>query len=185
MRSMGPKEPGFGCGGREDRLHHAHGSLRGPGARFFERGGIKFAILEHVKDKPRHGYDIIREMEERSGGLYSPSPGAIYPTLQAIEDQDFISSNLEDGKKVYTITKAGLAYLEENKERAGTHRARWESYWGSGQQAEGSSAVEVIRDSLVDVKRMVLHVANDPARLREIGDVLEEAAQKIRDILKK
>ena len=94
------------------------GPMHGPGPRFFERGGIKFAILAHLKDKPRHGYDIIRDMEEQSGGFYSPSPGAIYPTLQALEDQDLVTSSMEEGKKVYTITEAGLAYLEEHKERA-------------------------------------------------------------------
>lgn len=185
MRTMGPRfEAGFwpGC---EHRMHHAHGPLRGPGFRFFERGGIKFAILEHLKDKPRHGYDIIREMEDRSGGFYSPSPGAIYPTLQALEDQDLVASSVEDGKKVYTITEAGLAYLEEHKERARGHRERWEAHWGPGPQAEGWSAVEAIRDSLGDVKRMVRRTAGDPARLKEIGDVLEEAAERIRDILKR
>jgi DNA-binding PadR family transcriptional regulator len=185
MGSMGPRfESGFGPG-CEHRLHHARGPMRGPGIRFFERGGIKFAILEHLKDKPRHGYDIIRDMEERSGGFYSPSPGAVYPTLQALEDQDLVTSSTEDGKKIYTITDAGLAYLDEHKERARGHRERWEAHWGSGPQAEGWSAVEAIRDSLGEVRRMVRRTAGDPARLKEIGDVLEEAADKIRDILKR
>ena len=70
-----------------------------PGARLFERGGIKFAILEMLKDKPRHGYDIIREMEEQSGGFYSPSPGAVYPTLQALEDQDLVTSTPKGARR--------------------------------------------------------------------------------------
>jgi len=182
---MGPRfEPHFAraC---EHRMHHAHGPIRGPGFRFLERGGIKFAILEHLKDKPRHGYDIIRDMEERSGGFYSPSPGAIYPTLQALEDQDLVSSSTEDGKKVYTITEAGLAFLEEHKERAKGHRDRWEAHWGQGPHTESWSAVEAIRDSLGEFKRAVRRTAGDPARLKEIGDVLDEAAEKIRDILKR
>ena len=185
MRPMGPRfEMPFGQG-CEHRMHHMHGPMRGPGFRFFERGGIKFAILEHLKDKPRHGYDIMREMEERSGGFYTPSPGAIYPTLQALEDQDLVTSATEDGKKVYTITEAGLAYLEEHKERARSHRERWESQWGAGPQTEGWSAVEAIRDSLSEVSRAVRRTAGDPARLKEIGDVLEEAAGRIRDILRR
>ena len=185
---MGRMGFGFGPGygpGCESHMHHAHGPMRGPGFRFFERGGIKFAILELLRDKPRHGYDIIRDMEERSGGFYSPSPGAIYPTLQALEDQDLVTSSTDDGKKVYTITEAGLAYLEEHKERASGHREHWEAHWGTGPQAEGWSAVEAIRDSLGEVKRAVRRTAGDPARLKEIGDVLEEAAGKIRDILKR
>jgi DNA-binding PadR family transcriptional regulator len=173
-------------------MHYRHGPLGGPvrgpsvsGRRFFERGGMKFVILGALKEKPRHGYDIIRDMEERSGGFYSPSPGAVYPTLQALEDQDFVTSVPEDGKKVYTITDAGLAYLEEQKERAAGHRERWESHWAPGPQGEGWSAVEAIRDSLGEIRRAVRNTTNDPARLKEVGDVLEEAAGKIRDILKR
>ncbi len=66
--------------------------FRGPRGSYYGRGNVKFAILELLKEQPRHGYDIIREMEERSGGVYSPSPGVIYPTLQALEDQDFVKS---------------------------------------------------------------------------------------------
>jgi DNA-binding PadR family transcriptional regulator len=146
---------------------------------------MKFAILGALKEKPRHGYDIIREMEERSGGFYSPSPGAIYPTLQALEDQDLVTSTLADGKRVYTITDAGLAYLEEHKERARCHRERWEAHWGPGPQGEGWSAGETVRDALGEIKRAVRNTANDPKRLKEVGDVLEEAAGKIREILKR
>ncbi len=207
MRPMGPgMGPGFGprfesdcesgcapqCGpgsGPHRRMHHMHGPgcgpMRGAGARFFERGGIKFAILELVKDKPRHGYDIIKDMEERSGGFYSPSPGVIYPTLQVLEDQDLVTSTTEEGKKTYTITPAGLAYLEEHKERARGHREHWEAHWGSGPRGEGWSAVGDIRDTLADVKRAVRRSAGDTAKLKEIGEVLEEAAAKIRDIIRK
>jgi DNA-binding PadR family transcriptional regulator len=159
--------------------------MHGPGARFFERGGIKFAVLELLKDKPRHGYDIIRDMEEQSGGFYSPSPGAIYPTLQALEDQDLVTSTVEEGKKVYTITEAGLAYLEEHKERARGHRERWEAHWGPGPRGESWTAFADIRETLGDVTRAVRKTAGDSGKLKEIGQVLEEAAAKIRDIVKR
>ena len=185
MRSSNPRRgPRHGpeCGpGRMQGPGHMHG----PGARFFERGGIKFAILEMLKDKPRHGYDMIREMEDRSGGFYSPSPGAVYPTLQALEDQDLVSSSTEEGKKVYTITEAGVAYLEEHKERATSHRERWEAHWGPGPQGENWEAFGGIRETLRDVKRAVRTSAGDSAKLKEIGAVLAEAAGKIRDIGKR
>ena len=102
-------------------MHHDYGfggpSRRRHGGGYFGRGGIKFAILELLKEKPRHGYDIIREMEERSGGIYTPSPGVIYPTLQALEDQDYVTSDEQEGKKVYSITDSGSAYLQGHKER--------------------------------------------------------------------
>jgi len=77
---------------------------------------VKFAILALLEERPRHGYDIIREMEERSGGVYSPSPGVIYPTLQALEDQDYVKSVEQEGKKVYSITEAGIAYRQSHQE---------------------------------------------------------------------
>src|SRR5829696_1637148 len=76
------------------------------------RGDIKFHLLEILKDTPRHGYEIISELEKRSGG-YRPSPGSVYPTLQMLEEAGFLTSQQVEGKKVYTITEAGLKLLEE------------------------------------------------------------------------
>jgi DNA-binding PadR family transcriptional regulator len=177
--------PGFGPGHGPGRVPRCGQSAQGPGPRAFERGGIKFAILAMVKDQPRHGYDIIREMEEKSGGFYSPSPGVIYPTLQALEDSDLVVSSTQEGKKVYSLTDAGLAFLEEHKERAKCHHDRWEAQWGSGPHGEGGKAVSGISDVLSEVKRAVRGSAADPAKLKEIGAVLEEAAGKIRDIIKR
>ena len=101
--------------------HESYG-WRGPRGSYYGRGNVKFAILDLLKEQPRHGYDIIREMEERSGGIYSPSPGVIYPTLQALEDQDFVKAAEDGGKKVYSITEAGLAYLQGHQEHQGHGR---------------------------------------------------------------
>jgi hypothetical protein len=96
--------------------------FRGPRGSYYGRGNVKFAILALLKEQPRHGYDIIRVMEDRSGGVYSPSPGVIYPTLQALEDQDYVKSAEQDGKKVYSITEAGGAYLQGHQEKQGHSR---------------------------------------------------------------
>lgn len=159
--------------------------MRRPGPRLFERGGIKFAILGLLKDKPRHGYDIIRAMEEGSGGFYSPSPGAVYPTLQALEDQDFVTSTIQEGKKVYSITEVGLAYLEEHKERAQSHRERWEAHWGTGQHGQGWGAMGEMKETFAEVTRAIRRTAGDPAKLKEISEVLKEAAGKIKEISKR
>ena len=176
----GPRPLGFS--GFERRTHHARGPVDGPGVRSFERGGIKFAILGLLKEKPRHGYDIIREMEERSGGFYSPSPGAVYPTLQALEDGDLVTSASEEGKKVYSLTEAGLAYAEEHKERARRHHDRWEARWGSGPRGENREVMGGIRDILGEIRRAVRAVAGDPAALQQIDAALNEALVKIRDL---
>jgi DNA-binding PadR family transcriptional regulator len=86
------------------------------GGRAFEQGDLKFVILQLLVEKPRHGYEIIKELEERSGGRYSPSPGTVYPTLTLLEEMGYASATVEEGgKKVYSITDAGKTYLAENK----------------------------------------------------------------------
>lgn len=78
-----------------------------------KRGDIKFHLLEALKETPRHGYEIISELEKQSGG-YRPSPGSVYPTLQMLEEGGYLTSDQAEGKRVYTITEAGLKLLEEH-----------------------------------------------------------------------
>lgn len=82
----------------------------------FESGEVKFVILRLLKEKPRHGYDIIKALEERLSGCYSPSAGTVYPTLQLLEDQGYVRVEEEGGKKVYHITPEGEAFLNENRD---------------------------------------------------------------------
>lgn len=83
---------------------------------FFESGEVKYVILELLKDKPRHGYEIIKALEQRMGGWYTPSAGTVYPTLQLLEDQGYVRVVETEGKKVYHITAEGEAFLEENRQ---------------------------------------------------------------------
>jgi len=173
--------PGPG-GAHEQRHFRGYCPSHGFGSRFLQRGGIKFAILELLREKPRHGYDIIREMEERSGGLYSPSPGAVYPTLQALEDQDLVTSSTEEGKRVYAITEAGIAFLEEHREQARSHRERWEGCWGSGPVGDSWAAVAEIRGIMDELKRLVRVSASDPQKLEQVRAILEQARSRIREV---
>ena len=77
-----------------------------------------------LKDKPRHGYEIIREMEEKFGGFYTPSPGAVYPTLQWLEDMGYVTVLAQDGKKTYTITEEGLKFSLRRKRRPTRSKSR-------------------------------------------------------------
>lgn len=81
----------------------------------FESGDLKYLILDLVRERPRHGYDIIKELEERMGGCYTPSPGTVYPTLQLLEDEGYIKSVETDGKRVYQITPEGEAFLATHR----------------------------------------------------------------------
>ena len=103
---FGPMFFGMHRGGRR---HHR-------GGRMFEQGDLKFVILQLLDDKPRHGYEIIKELEERSGGRYAPSPGTVYPTLTLLEEMGYARSETEaGGKKVYSITVEGKKYLADNR----------------------------------------------------------------------
>src|SRR5213595_1020567 len=83
---------------------------------WFGAGDMKYVILKLLRDKPRHGYEVMKELEERMHGCYSPSPGTVYPTLQWLEDEGLVVSKEVDGKKVYEITAAGRQFLVEHKD---------------------------------------------------------------------
>src|SRR5690349_24715819 len=89
---------------------------RGRRRRWFESGDMKYVILKLLKDKPRHGYEVMKELEERMHGCYSPSPGTVYPTLQWLEDEGLVKVQEVDGKKVYELTDQGRAFLDEHKD---------------------------------------------------------------------
>jgi DNA-binding PadR family transcriptional regulator len=90
------------------------GSGRGFGRQRLLRGHLNMIILEIIKERPRHGYDVIKAIEERFQGFYSPSAGSVYPILQELEVQDFVTSSEKSGKKIYTITKDGEQELKAN-----------------------------------------------------------------------
>jgi DNA-binding PadR family transcriptional regulator len=103
----------FGFHGR----HHGIGGHMGRrGHRVFDQGDLRFVILKLISEQPRHGYEIIKAIEEKVGGAYSPSPGVIYPTLTLLEELGYVTVEAaEGGKKLYRITEAGDAALEEKK----------------------------------------------------------------------
>jgi len=86
----------------------------GRGARMFEQGALRIVMLHLLQEKPRHGYDMIKAIEQLVGGGYSPSPGVIYPTLTLLEEMGYASVQGEDGgKKLYTLSAEGQAHLDE------------------------------------------------------------------------
>lgn len=106
---FGPRFWAFGgpTGGR-----HRHR----PGGKWFESGEMRLVILRLIREKPRHGYEVIKALEESMGGCYTPSAGTVYPTLQLLEDQGYVRIVEEGGKKVYHITPEGEAYLDQHKD---------------------------------------------------------------------
>ena len=158
------------------------------GGRMFVQGDLKYVILRLLDEKPRHGYDIIKELEERSGGAYSPSPGTVYPTLTMLEDLGYARAREEDGKKVYEITDAGRAHLAENR---GTVDDIFEriAQFTAGLFGEPMREVhQSMRDlglAFKDVLRETYanaHRSSDPERIRRVREVLERAAREIEEI---
>lgn len=122
----GPGHRGFGAGfggglsgrGREG-FERAFDRMRGGrDTRGFGHGGLRLVLLKLINEKPSHGYELIKAIEDRFNGAYTPSPGVIYPTLSWLEDEGFITIAAgEDGRKSATITEAGIAHLAEKAEQ--------------------------------------------------------------------
>ncbi|HEY3783287.1 MAG TPA: PadR family transcriptional regulator [Fimbriimonadaceae bacterium] len=101
-----------GRGGREFGFGRGHGR----GERFLEQGDLRWLILDLLGNQPRHGYEIIKEIEDMVNGQYSPSPGVVYPTLTYLEETGLVASEQQGSKKLYSLTDKGRASLDENKE---------------------------------------------------------------------
>ena len=84
--------------------------------KIFERGDLKFVILRLISKCPMHGYEVMKALEEESKGYYRPSPGSVYPTLQMLDDEGYVTVEEHEGKKIYTITDEGVAYLGDNED---------------------------------------------------------------------
>ncbi|NUT37644.1 MAG: helix-turn-helix transcriptional regulator [Hamadaea sp.] len=107
-----PPMPGFGPGFGPGPGQHGRGRGRG------RRGDVRAAILGLLAERPMHGYEMISELETRTGGVWRPSPGSIYPTLQLLEDEGLIEAVQQEGRKSYTLTEAGRAAAEADADRA-------------------------------------------------------------------
>ena len=105
----------FGFGPRSRHGGGGHGG-RGPRRGFFRQGEVRLALLSLLGDGPAHGYELMKRLEERSGGTYQASAGTIYPVLQQLEDEGLIRAQDDDGKKVYHLTDAGRDELRLNQE---------------------------------------------------------------------
>lgn len=110
--------PGLGASGRGG---HGGGGRLG---RLFAHGDLHLVILHLIAEKPRHGYEIIKAIEEMTGGVYTPSPGTIYPALTMLEEQGQVSQSAEGSKKLYDLTADGRAYLDANRQAVDTLVAR-------------------------------------------------------------
>ena len=103
----------LGLARRHSGRHGHRGTGRGD--RLFDHGELRFVLLQLIAEKPRHGYEIIKAIEDLAGGTYSPSPGVIYPTLTMLEELGYAALTEQAGKKLYALTEGGAAFLRENQ----------------------------------------------------------------------
>jgi DNA-binding PadR family transcriptional regulator len=149
----------------------------------FEQGDLKYVILQLLDEKPRHGYEIIKELEDRFSGVYSPSPGTVYPTLTMLEDLGYARARTEEsGKKIYEITPEGKAYLGENRN---TVDDIFERIASIGSSFFSGAMMEVNR-AFADLGGAIyagsFRRAGDPERLRRVKEILERAAREVEEV---
>ena len=151
--------------------------------RVFGKGDLKYVILDLLQDRPAHGYELIRALEERFRGFYSPSPGSVYPTLQLLEDLGYVSADQRDGKKVYSITEEGRKFLEENRRAVDDIWGRAGEGWDPELAAEMREMGSQIRGlgRLFGAAMRAGRVDRD--KLRRVRAVIAGAAREIEDIL--
>lgn len=151
--------------------------------RMFEKGDLKYVILNLLAEKPSHGYEVIRALEEKFRGFYSPSPGSVYPTLQLLEDLGYVSATQRDGKKIYEVTAEGRKFLEENRRSV-------EDIWsrvGGDWDPEFGSELHEMRHEITSLGKLFgreMHGGRiDREKLLRIRAVISGAARQIEGIL--
>jgi DNA-binding PadR family transcriptional regulator len=139
------------------------------------RGDVRAAVLALLNEKPMHGYQIIQEIEERSGGAWKPSPGSVYPTLQLLADEGLISAEESNGRKSYSLTDEGKRVAD-----AATDRPAWEA-----QGARDGGRTGVLTKAGIDLAQAAAQVgrSGNPEQVKQAAIVLDEARRKLYSIL--
>jgi DNA-binding PadR family transcriptional regulator len=167
--------------GPRHRPHHhrpgygAWGRGFGPGGgRKASRGDIRAAILALLREEPMHGYQIIREISERSGGRWTPSPGSVYPTLQQLSDEGLVTSTETDGRRVHSLTGEGRSAAE------GAPNAPWEE-----NEADGEDLHTILRDlafGVIGATRQIGQTGTEQ-QLRAAGEILRDTRRRLYRLL--
>jgi DNA-binding PadR family transcriptional regulator len=167
---------GFGAGMAGPRGRGFAGAFRGRG-RMARRGDVRTAILALLAEQPMHGYQVIQELETRSGGRWRPSAGSVYPTLQQLEDEGLVRGEESDGRRVFCLTDAGRALLAG---RAKAPTVPWESVGPAGEEA----AFDLRRLSFqVGAAAMQVAQVGSPGSLDQARDILTDARRRLYRLL--
>ena len=170
---------------------HSRGGEGEPGRDHFggprgraRRGEARYILLDALRDGPKHGYEIIKTLEEKSGGRYAPSPGTVYPTMQFLEDQGLVQAGQETERRVYGLTEAGRADLEAHAEEVADFWARF-----AGPAPTSRPELGFLRDDLDDLERTVwgglrdVAGRDDPETIRSVRQALTRCREEVRAVI--
>ncbi|MGE5063415.1 MAG: PadR family transcriptional regulator [Myxococcales bacterium] len=148
--------------------------------RMFESGELRLVLLKLISEQPRHGYDLIRAVEELTGGEYAPSPGVVYPTLTMLQEMGLIEESPGEGaRKPFQITEAGTAHLEENAEEVDELMGRLKALSPSHYPEGGSPIWRAMRNLGVAIRHRVSRGEISEDTIHEAAALIDELAQKI------
>jgi DNA-binding PadR family transcriptional regulator len=162
--------------------------------RMLATGDLRLIALALIAEQPRHGYEIIKVLEDKTEGWYAPSPGMVYPTLTYLEEMGYVTAQAEGAKKLYTITDAGRAYLDENRDfvdavlerlsAVGEKIARMRRRFGADEREhERNGLPQLVRAALENLREVAAtRLQADADTEARIVDVLARAAQELRRI---
>ena len=181
---------GRGWGGNWGPFHFDFGdndSGRGRGRRgrrrMFESGELRLVLLKLIADEPRHGYDLIRAIEELTGGEYAPSPGVIYPTLTLLQDMGLIEEAKEKGpRKPFQITDEGRKHLEEKADEVEALFERLAEFAPEERSSGGPPIGRAVKNLMTALSHRIGRDGLDDELLHEIAAILDDAAQRIERI---
>ena len=160
--------------------HHRHGRGRSRGGRMFDYGELRMLLLAMISERPRHGYELIKIIEERFGGSYSPSPGVIYPTLSWLDDMGYAAIEPEaSGRKLYRITPEGEAFLVANHAVVDELLSRIGSAGPDGANHVPSPLVRAMGNLKLALRLRLRRGSIDQAAAESIAAALDAAAQTV------
>lgn len=188
-REFAGRDDWLGGGQRGPRGPHPEHGLRGPrgrfgrGGRFFDNGVLRLVVLALIVEQPRHGYEIIKEIEDKTGGAYAPSAGVIYPTLTLLEETGQIEVvSAEANKKLYAATEAGRATVEENRAVIDAVLARFAEAGADRRQERDPRLIRAVENL-----RLALRLRTEGGNLsadqvNDLAALLDDTARKIEQL---
>jgi DNA-binding PadR family transcriptional regulator len=148
--------------------------------RLFDGGELRLVLLRLIGDQPRHGYDLIRAIEERTGGAYAPSPGVVYPTLTMLADMGQIEEQASEGnRKLFAVTAEGQKTLDEKAEEIAALMARLDELGEMRERSEGSSIRRAVHNLRAVLRNKILQEEAEAETIHEIVALIDDLARKI------